>query len=97
MESTRRTQEHRVEIEEGGKENKDINGKSCSHADLTSFKFPSPETYPYCKFSKQEAAKPEDRRVTIHLKSQGKDLSKLIILPASMEDLMRLAGKKFNS
>lgn len=95
LESTRRTQEHRVEIEEGGKENKDINGKSCSHADLTSFKFPSPETYPYCKFSKQEAAKPEDRRVTIHLKSQGKDLSKLIILPASMEDLMRLAGEKF--
>ncbi|CAF2148373.1 unnamed protein product [Brassica napus] len=92
LESTRRTQEHRVEIEEGGKENKDINGKSCSHADLTSFKFPS---YPYCKFSKQEAAKPEDRRVTIHLKSQGKDLSKLIILPASMEDLMRLAGEKF--
>nr|AAX19659.1 inward rectifying potassium channel [Brassica rapa subsp. pekinensis] len=95
LESARRTQEHRVEIEEGGKENKDINGKSCSHADLTSFKFPSPETYPYCKFSKQEAAKPEDRRVTIHLKSQGKDLSKLIILPASMEDLMRLAGEKF--
>ncbi|WZY68815.1 hypothetical protein YC2023_001055 [Brassica napus] len=97
LESTRRTQEHRIEIEEGEKANKDINGKSCSHADLTSFKFPSPETYPYCKFSKQEAVKPEDRRITIHLKSQGKDLSKLIILPASMEDLMRLAGKKFNS
>ncbi|KAG5413352.1 hypothetical protein IGI04_000919, partial [Brassica rapa subsp. trilocularis] len=95
LESTRRTQEHRIEIEEGGKANKDINGKSCSHADLTSFKFPSPETYPYCKFSKQEAVKPEDRRITIHLKSQGKDLSKLIILPASMEDLMRLAGEKF--
>ncbi|XP_033129080.1 potassium channel KAT2 [Brassica rapa] len=95
LESTRRTQEHRIEIEEGEKANKDINGKSCSHADLTSFKFPSPETYPYCKFSKQEAVKPEDRRITIHLKSQGKDLSKLIILPASMEDLMRLAGEKF--
>ena len=97
LESTRRTQEHRIEIEEGEKANKDINGKSYSHADLTSFKFPSPETYPYCKFSKQEAAKPEDRRVTIHLKSQGKDLSKLIILPASMEELMRLAGMQFNS
>ncbi|CAN6912908.1 unnamed protein product [Brassica oleracea] len=95
LESTRRTQEHRIEIEEGEKANKDVNGKSCSHADLTSFKFPSPETYPYCKFSKQEAAKPEDRRVTIHLKSQGKDLSKLIILPAFMEELMRLAGEKF--
>ncbi|KAF8055137.1 hypothetical protein N665_1301s0012 [Sinapis alba] len=92
LESTRRTQEHRIEIEEG---NKDINVKSCSHSDLTSFKFPSPETYPYCRFSKQETAKPEDKRVTIHLKSQEKDLSKLIILPASMEELMRLAGEKF--
>ncbi|KAG2238908.1 hypothetical protein Bca4012_023693 [Brassica carinata] len=91
LESTRGTQEHRIEIEEGEKENKEINGKSCSHADLTSFKFPSPEPYPYCRFSKEV----EDRRVTIHLKSQGKDLSKLIILPASMEELMRLAGEKF--
>ncbi|CAH8306390.1 unnamed protein product [Eruca vesicaria subsp. sativa] len=90
LESTRRTQEHRIEIEEGEKLHKDINGKICSHADLTSFKFPSPETYPYCRFSKQE-----DRRVTIHLKSQGKDLSKLIILPPSVEELMRLAGEKF--
>lgn len=92
LESTRGTQEHRIEIEEGEKENKDINGKSCSHAELTSFKFPSPETYPYCRFSKEA----EERRVTIHLKSQGKDLSKLIILPASMEELMRLAGKQLH-
>lgn len=91
-----RGREHRIEIEEGQKPD---DGKGCSNAHLTSFEFHSQETYPYCRsniaIKQHEAAKPKDRRVTIHLKSRGKDLSKLIILPSSIEDLLRLAGKLF--
>lgn len=79
-------------------QNKEIDEKGCSHADLTSFEFHSKETYPYRKSSiavkQHEAAKPKDKRVTIHLKSRDKDLSKLIILPASIEELLKLAGKE---
>ncbi|KAF8115133.1 hypothetical protein N665_0030s0167 [Sinapis alba] len=80
---TRRGQEHRIKIGEEENTNKDV----------SSFKL----TYPHWRFkaSKQELAKPEDKRVTIHFKSQGKDFSKLIILPASVAELLRLAGEKF--
>ncbi|XP_010434553.1 PREDICTED: potassium channel KAT2 [Camelina sativa] len=95
----RRAREHRIEIEEGEKPDKEINGKSCSNADHTSSKLHSQGTYPYCRsnipINQHEAAKPKDKRVTIHLKSHGKDLPKLIILPASIEELLRLAGDKF--
>ncbi|KAJ4881039.1 Potassium channel KAT2 [Raphanus sativus] len=87
---TRRGQEHRIEIEEEDKPNKDIDERIFSNAYLAS-------TYPHCRFkpSKQEPATPEEKRVTIHLKSQGKVLPKLIILPASKVELLRLAGEKF--
>lgn len=97
----RRGQEHRIEIEEGEKPHKETYGKSFSNPDLTSFEFPSHQTYPYRRSSnavtssKHEAFKPKDKRVTIHLKSPEKDCSKLIILPTSIEELLRLAGKLF--
>ncbi|XP_010439874.1 PREDICTED: potassium channel KAT2-like [Camelina sativa] len=93
----RRAREHRIEIEEGEKPDKEIDGKSWSDADHTSFELHS--QYPYCRsnipINQHEAEKPKDKRVTIHLKSHGKDLSKLIILPGSIEELLRLAGDKF--
>ncbi|KAG7542387.1 Cyclic nucleotide-binding domain [Arabidopsis thaliana x Arabidopsis arenosa] len=95
----KRAREHRIEIEEGEKPKKEFDGKGCSNADLTSFEFHSQEAYPYCRSNIQikqhEAVKPKDKRVTIHLKSREKDLSKLIILPASIEELLKLAGDKF--
>ncbi|KAL0790954.1 hypothetical protein Bca101_007200 [Brassica carinata] len=90
---TRRGQEHRIKIAEEEKPNKDFAEKSFSNVDVASLKL----TYPHCRFkpSKQEPAKPEEKRVTIHLKSQGKDLPKLIILPDSKVELLGLAGEKF--
>ncbi|CAA7042776.1 unnamed protein product [Microthlaspi erraticum] len=99
----RRGQEHRIEIEEGEKPHKETDGKSFSNPDLTSFEFPSHQTHPYHRSSnavtssKHEAFKPKDRRVTIHLKSPEKDLCKLIILPTSIEEFLRLAGEKFGN
>lgn len=77
---TRRAREHRIEIEEGEK---------------TTFEYHSEETYPYCRSNvkQHEAAKAKDKRVTIHLKSGAKDSSKLIILPASLEELLKISGK----
>ncbi|XP_048594685.1 potassium channel KAT2-like isoform X2 [Brassica napus] len=88
---TRRGQEHKIKIAEEEKPNKYIDEKSFSNADVASFKL----TYPHCRFkpSKQEPAKPEEKKVTIHLKSQGKYLPKLIFLPDSKVELLRLAGK----
>ena len=88
---TRRGQERRIKIAEEEKPNKDFAEKSFSNVDVASLKL----TYPHCRFkpSKQEPAKPEEKRVTIHLKSQGKDLPKLIILPDSKVELLGLAGK----
>ncbi|KAL1222937.1 Potassium channel KAT2 [Cardamine amara subsp. amara] len=89
---TRRDREHRIEIEEGEKTNQENDGKG-----LTSFEYHSQDSYPYSrsKIKQHEAAKPKDKRVTIHLKSGAKDSSKLIILPASIEELLKLAGEKF--
>uniref|UniRef100_M4DWW6 Potassium channel n=1 Tax=Brassica campestris TaxID=3711 RepID=M4DWW6_BRACM len=90
---TKRGQEHKIKIAEEEKPNKYIDEKSFSNADVASFKL----TYPHCRFkpSKQEPAKPEEKKVTIHLKSEGKYLPKLIILPYSKVELLRLAGEKF--
>ncbi|KAL1213735.1 Potassium channel KAT2 [Cardamine amara subsp. amara] len=89
---TRRDREHRIEIEEGEKTNQENDGIG-----LTSFEYHSQDSYPYSrsKIKQHEAAKPKDKRVTIHLKSGAKDSSKLIILPASIEELLKLAGEKF--
>ena len=88
---TKRGQEHKIKIAEEEKPNKYIDEKSFSNADVASFKL----TYPHCRFkpSKQEPSKPEEKKVTIHLKSEGKYLPKLIILPYSKVELLRLAGK----
>ncbi|CAF1710636.1 unnamed protein product [Brassica napus] len=81
------------ETRRGQEPNKDFAEKSFSNVDVASLKL----TYPHCRFkpSKQELAKPEEKRVTIHLKSQGKDLPKLIILHDSKVELLGLAGEKF--
>lgn len=49
---------------------------------------------PYCSSSNQikKPCKREDKRVTIHMESQRKN-GKLILLPSSIEELLRLAGK----
>ncbi|CAN8325106.1 unnamed protein product [Cochlearia groenlandica] len=80
---TRRYQECRIR--------KKKPNKGSSSVDLTSQCRPSFAVKP----SENEASKPKHKRVTIHsTKSRGKDSSKLIILPSSLGELLRLASEK---
>ncbi|CAL9241663.1 unnamed protein product [Arabidopsis halleri] len=56
----------------------------------------SPKKDPYCSSSNQiiKPCKREDKRVTIHMMSERKN-GKLILLPSSIEELLRLASEKF--
>ncbi|KAG7611967.1 Cyclic nucleotide-binding domain [Arabidopsis suecica] len=51
---------------------------------------------PYCSSSNQiiKPCKREEKRVTIHMMSESKN-GKLILLPSSIEELLRLASEKF--
>ncbi|XP_010559246.1 PREDICTED: potassium channel KAT1 [Tarenaya hassleriana] len=100
-------EEHRIQIAQPGKATMLVNGTSSSEdLDSTSYGFCSQKSDSHCissipvKTSKQAAAKPKNRRVTIHMQSQINSLSqrqsrKLILLPESMEELLKLAGEKF--
>ncbi|XP_010538533.1 PREDICTED: potassium channel KAT1 [Tarenaya hassleriana] len=103
----RKAEEHRIQIAEPRKPKMVVNGKRYSEdLDPTSYRFRSQKMDSYCSSSfpinatVQPAAKPNNRRVIIHMQPQAKNLSqrqsgKLILLPASVAELLRVAGEKF--
>lgn len=85
----RRGEEEKLEKTKGEKSDSKTAGKSYAN-----------ESDQCCSSSIQiKPFKRKDKRVTIHMLSQEKDLSerqngKLILLPSSIEELLRLAGKR---
>ncbi|CAH2046223.1 unnamed protein product [Thlaspi arvense] len=88
----KRAEEHKSERAKGENSNSETKERSCGN-DLDQ----------HCSSSIQiKGCKGKDKRVTIHMLSQEKDLSekqngKLILLPRSIEELLRVAGEKFGS